>query len=582
MKKLLPLIIVGLASIIVCAYWWRPHEEIPTALRLSVENVVESFDPAKAYSDDAFTIMAQVLEPLYQYHYLKRPYEVMPLVAEGMPEISNDGKTYTIHVKAGVFYHPHLAFRGKVRELHAEDFVLALKRIAFKPLASPFRPFFAETISGFKEFGEIVGDDWRKLRLTPLSGVFAKDMKLTFKLTRPEPNLIYYLAMVALSPVPWEVLEQQGNDLSRVLVGTGPYEYQGFTRQRYDLTAFDKHREEFYPTTGDRYANVQKLLSNSRERIPFVQDVSFEVLPSEDDRWRSFQHGEIDILSVPRGMLPLVLGDGENGRRSLESRGIQVKHFPVQALRWLAFNMNDPVWGSNVNLRRAVAHGIDIEAYIALLSQKTNLKAHSLLVPGLPGYDPSSSLPFRYDLEEAKKLMTQAGHPNGQGLKPLRYSTRGNQEANLSEAKFLAEQLARLGIKMETEVLSFTDFLRKGRAGELQFFTDNWLFDYPDGENILQLLVGANAPGVNKACYHSPQVDQMYARLRMSEGEDEKIRLMGLIEEQVLQDVPWIPLMYESSYVLLAPHVYNYRKSSVARNYVKYIKLGPRHATGAD
>lgn len=576
MKKLIPLIVVGTLSIIVAFVWYfRPKMRVPSNLELSLENVVESFDPALAYSDDALSVMAQVLEPLYQYHYLKRPYEVVPLVAEGLPEISRDGKKYVIRLKSGIFYHGHPAFEGKVRELDAHDLVMAVKRIAFKPLNSPFSSFFSETILGFREFGEEVGSDWTKLNSTQLKGVEAEGSIVTLHLTRQEPNLIYYLAMAALSPIPWEIIEHHHNDLSKVLVGTGPYEYLGASDQSHRLHMFDKYREDFYPTTGDRYANIQKLLSNSREKIPFIKEVNFHVIPSEEGRWKAFHEGRIDILAVPRGMLPKVLSTGEFGKAELESRGIQVKHFPVQALRWLGFNMRDQIWGKNLKLRQAIAHAIDTESYINLLSQKTNLKAHSLLVPGLPGYNPSSSLPFKFNLNKAKDFLTQAGFPDAKGLPTLRYSTRGNQEANITEAKFLQEQLSKIGIKVEIEVISFTDFLKKGRAGELQFFTDNWFFDYPDGENILQLLVGSNAPGINKSGYQNNQVDTWYNELRVTSEPIEKIQLMGLIEEQVSKDLPWIPMMYESSYVLLAPHVRNYRKSAVARNYVKYLKLGP-------
>lgn len=576
MKKLIPLIVVGSLTILVSLGWYfRPQARVPQNLELSLENTVESFDPALAYSDDALSVMAQVLEPLYQYHYLKRPYEIIPLVASSLPEISRDGKTYTLSIQSGVFFHAHPAFNGKVRELGAEDVVMALKRIAYRPLNSPFRSFFAETMVGFQEFGDAVGDDWRKLRTTELRGATARGLELTLRLSREEPNLIYYLAMAALAPIPWEVIEHQENDLSKILVGTGPYEYLGLSKSAHRLQMFDKYREDFYPTTGDRYANIQKLLSNSRERIPFIKEVNFHVLPTEEGRWKAFHDELIDILSVPRGMLPKVLGDGEFGKAALEKQGTQVKHFPVQALRWLGFDMRDPIWGKNLNLRRAIAHAIDTDGYIALLSQKTNLKAHSLLVPGLPGYDPSSSLPFSYDLDKARDFLAAAGYPEGKGLPVLRYSTRGNQEANITEAEFIREQLAKLGIKMEIEIISFTDFLKKGRAGQLQFFTDNWFFDYPDGENILQLLVGDNAPGINKSGYKNAKVDEWYHELRVTSEPLEKIRLMTLIGDQVIADLPWIPMMYESSYVLLAPHVHNYRKSSVVRNYVKYIKLGP-------
>ncbi|MBY0515599.1 MAG: hypothetical protein K2P81_01735 [Bacteriovoracaceae bacterium] len=574
MKKLIPLFVVGFLSLaVVLVYQLRPQKIAPDYLQLSVENEVSTFDQTLAYSDDAFTVMSQVLEPPFQYHYLKRPYEVMPLIAENVPEVSDDGKTYSFKLKSGIFFHPHPSFGGKLRELHAEDFALALKRIAFEPIKSPFRSFFLETLVGFKEFGQMVGDDWRKLKTSPLSGLKISGQNITLKLLRQEPNLIYYLALSALAPLPWEVVEYHKNDLSHTLVGTGPYQYLGFTNKTYQLQTFDQYREDFYPASGDRYANTQDLLKSSKEKIPFVRFANFHVLSTEEERWDAFMQKKIDLLAVPKGLLSRLLGNAGKLRNELEESGVQIKHFPVQALRWLAFDMRDPVWGKNLKLREAVAHGIDVEAYIELMSQKTNLKAHSLMVPGLPGYDPSSSLPYHYDLAKAKQLMIEAGYPNGEGLKELEYATRGNQDVNIVEATFIQEQLAKLGIKVKFKVLTFNEFLSQGRAGKLQFFTDNWLFDYPDGENILQLLVGSNAPGINKAGYSNPKVDQLYSTLRITTDAQEKIHLMEQIQEIVMKDLPWIPLMYESSYVLLAPHVKNYRKSSVARNFVKYIKL---------
>ena len=71
----------------------------PTVLRLALDNPVESFDPAKVYSDDLLVMSAQVMEPLYQYHYLKRPYEIQPLVAEGSPLVENKGTIYKIKIQ---------------------------------------------------------------------------------------------------------------------------------------------------------------------------------------------------------------------------------------------------------------------------------------------------------------------------------------------------------------------------------------------------------------------------------------------------------------------------------------------------
>ena len=105
------------------------------------------------------------------------------------------------------------------------------------------------------------------------------------------------------------------------------------------------------------------------------------------------------------------------------------------------------------------------------------------------------------------------------------------------------------------------------------FFTDNWLFDYPDGENILQLLVSTNFPGVNKSGYSNPKVDALYTTLKETSNVDVKDKIFHEMEEIVFQDLPWIPMMYESSFVVQYPELKNFRKSSMIRNYVKYLKI---------
>ena len=105
------------------------------------------------------------------------------------------------------------------------------------------------------------------------------------------------------------------------------------------------------------------------------------------------------------------------------------------------------------------------------------------------------------------------------------------------------------------------------------FFTDNWLFDYPDGENILQLLVSSNFPGVNKSAYSNAKIDDLYNELKQTSNLDQRDKIIHQMEEIVFDDLPWIPMMYESSFVIQYPEIKNFRKSSIIRNYVKYLKL---------
>ena len=578
MKKRTILIVIALISLIgLGLIVWKKlkfQSLSPSLLSLSLDNAFDSLDPSKAYSDDSLIVSSQVLEPLYQYHYLKRPYEIQPLVAAELPLFEQKGLVLKIKLKNKIIYHDHAVFKGKTRYLKAEDFVNQFKRLAMESLKSPARSLFSGLVLGFDDYGKKINENWTKIKTTPLEGVVAMDdQTLVIKMSRPEPNMIYYLALNFAVPVPWELLVAEENKLDKVLVGTGPYEYTGFVSNYFGMKKFLKYRLDYYPSSGDRYANVEKLLVSSKEKIPFIDEVRFYVTSQEEERWAMFLKRDIDLLTVPKTFIPKLYDANGELSPELKSKDIILKHFPILANRWLSFNMKDPLLGKNDFLRRAIAYAIDYSKYVQVLSQNTNLRANSILVPGISGYLPAKDFRFKYDPVLAKEYLRQAGFDKPEKMPTIIYSTRGNQSIHLMEADFIKKHLEAIGLKVQIEVLTFPDFIRKGRAGELMFFTDNWLFDYPDGENILQLLVSRNFPGVNKSAYSNPRIDALYDELKTTSNLDLRDAIIQQMEEIVFNDLPWIPMMYESSFVLQYPEIKNFRKSSIIRNYVKYLKL---------
>ena len=577
MRKSTILLAVLVAGLIFATVWsWKHLRFAPissTTLRLSLDSNVESLDPAKAYSDDSLFVSAQVLEPLYQYHYLKRPFEVQPLIADGLPQFFEKGTLVKVKIKKGVYFHPHEAFGEKPRELKVQDFVTQFKRLALSELKSPARGLFHGLVVGFDDYDKKINGDWKKIESVPLAGMqVVDDYTLNIRLTKSEPNMIYYLALNFIVPVPWELVNFYNNHMDTVLIGTGPYRYTGFQDQYYGMEKFRDYREDFYPTAGDRYANVQNLLDSSKEKIPFIDNVRFYV-SQESERWEKFFDHEIDLLTVPKTMIAKLYGTNGELNPEITKSGVELKHFPILANRWLAFNMKDPLLGPNQHLRRAIAYAIDYAGYIQVISQNTNLRANSILVPGISGYLPAKDFRFKYDPALAKEYLKMAGFTNPEKMPTITYSTRGNLEINLVEAEFVKKQLEAIGLNVKIQALSFSDFLTKGRAGELQFFTDVWLFDYPDGENILQLLVSGNFPGINKSAYSNPRIDELYLQLKETTNMDQRDKIIHQMEEIIFDDLPWIPMMYESSFVLQYPDIKNFRKSSIIRNYVKYLKI---------
>ncbi|MEX1099134.1 MAG: ABC transporter substrate-binding protein, partial [Bacteriovoracaceae bacterium] len=360
------------------------------------------------------------------------------------------------------------------------------------------------------------------------------------------------------------------NDLSKVVVGTGPFYLAQVSQEKLVFKKNQNYRDEFYPSAGDRYANTQDLLTSSTERLPFLERVVFYFIDDEERRWEAFIDGKIDILSVPKKFLVKITEGDPDIEELLRQKEIKLKHFSSISSRWLGFNMSDPVLGKNLELRKALAHAIDYDGYIALMSNNTNLRANSIFNPGIPGYDPSHQMSYDYDLDKARAHLEKSGFSPGELT--LTYTTRSNQQINYEEAEFIKNQLGKIGVNLKINVVQFSEFLARGRAGELQFFTDSWIYDYPDAENLAQLLVSSNSPGINKSAYNNLQVDKLYSELSKTLDKDKRRALMAKIENFVDKEIPWVMLMFESSYILHYPNIKNFRKSYFIRNHLKYLK----------
>tara|TARA_B100001971_G_scaffold215193_1_gene260079 strand:+ start:165839 stop:167563 length:1725 start_codon:yes stop_codon:yes gene_type:complete len=573
MRKILPLILLGFVA---CGYFFYVKKNAffskrENKLKIVVFNKVKTLDPAIAFNDDLLKIISQSYETLYQYHYLKRPYEVIPGLAAEMPKITNNGTRYEIKIKDDIYYHDREGIYTAPRKVKAQDFINSIKRLAFKPLKSTGTWLFSGKIKGFNEFSDKVGDSFENFFSTDIEGLKAPDDNtLIIELTRPEPNMLYFLSMYFTTPLPQKALVYFDNDLSKNIYGTGPYLLKELEEMKIVLEKNPKFHLEHYPSTGDRYANTQKLLTSSTLELPFIEEIEIKVIENEEDRWNALINGDIDILSIPKKYLVKITEGDKELNTLLQEKGIKVKHFSKLSSRWLSFNMQDPVVGKNKNLRLAIAHGIDFSQYIRLLSNNTNLGANSIFNPSIPGYNPSHQMSYKYNLEKAKDYLKKAKLPKDF---VLTYYTRGKSDVHFDEADFIKNELEKIGLKVKISALDFSEFLRKGRAGELQFFTDVWIYDYPDAENVIQLLISKNTPGINKSAYTNKEVDLLYDQLSKTLDREKRYELMYKVEDIVDQEVPWIMMMFESSYILHYDYIKNFRKSYFIKNHFKYLKI---------
>lgn len=559
---------------------WNSHETSKPRkiVHIPLSDQVASLDPANAYDTISASVVHQIYEPLYEYHYLKRPYTLQPLLADSMPEVSEDGTVYTIKIKENVAYHddPSLA-ESKNRTVKAKDFINQIKRLAYIPTRSSGWWLFDNKVVGLNEFREKAKTlkDFETLEVEGLKA--PNDHTLIIKLKRPYPQLTSVLAMSFTAPLPMTTIKYYDNILNLNTIGTGPFELEEWNKMsNVKLSRFDKYRAATYPTQGDRHAHIKGLLKDAGKTIPFVDGVEFHVIKEAQTRWLNFKGEKIDYLVIPKDNYGTAIDETGEITPELEEQNVQLEVFPTLTYWWLSFNMRDPIVGGkeNIDLRRAIAHAIDQERYIRVFTNNIGQKANSIYPPGIPGYDPSAQLPYEYNLETARKYLKKAGYPEGKGLPALKYEVRGASATNRQQAQFVKNQLNKIGIDVDIQTNTFPGFLEKARNGKLQFWQDGWALDYPDAENVLQLLYSKHhAPGPNATFFSNKKFDKLFEKLKLLPEGDEKKAIMIKLEQIIHENLPWIMQYYSRNYILMHGHLKNYRHSDLIYNTLKYLKL---------
>lgn len=545
-------------------------------LKVPLSGEVSTLDPANAYDTISAVVVYQLYEQLYEYHYLKRPYTVTPLLAESLPMVSSDNLTYTIKLKKNIVYHPHPVFEGKKRFVIAQDFITQIKRLAYIPTNSNGSWLFSGKIEGIDQWRKNVGSDFEKFKAMDIPGLSAPDdHTLVIKFIKPYPQVLYALAMSFVSPLPLEVVEFHDNILNNVEIGTGPFVLNPKSNMsNLKLQKFDSYREIRYPAQGDRLAYSKGLLNDAGKKLPFIDGIHFKIIKESQTRWLNFMSGKIDYLDIPKDNYETAIDPNRELTEELKKKNIKLQIYPSLTYWWLSFNMNDSIVGKNKNLRMAIAHAINFDQYITMFTNNIGQRANSIFPPGIPGYSPGSKLPYDFNIDKAKKYLAAAGYPEGKGLPVLNFDIRGTSATNRQQAEFIQKQLETIGIKLNIISNTFPSFLSKVKNGKLQFWQDGWSLDYPDVENVLQLLYSMNhSPGPNVTFYTNPEFDKLFKELKLLPDGPKKFRIMRDLEKMVLDDMPWVMQYYTRKYVLYHDRLKNFRPSDLIYNNFKYLRL---------
>jgi ABC-type transport system substrate-binding protein len=555
------------------------------------------FDPAAAHDLYSGSIEQALFETLLTYDYLARPAKVVPLTADALPTISDNGKTYTIKVRKGIYFSPDPAFKGKKRELIAEDYAYSLKRLIDPKLRGPWAWLLEGKIVGL----DALAADAKK------TGKFDYDAKvagletpdrytLVIRLNHTDYNLPYVLAHEPTSAVAREVIETYADEAGRAManpVGTGPYVLKQWVRSsRIVLEANPDYRGFMWDFKSTDPADLKLIAEMKGKKMPQVGRIEVSIIEEDQARLLAFQNGELDIMNLEGPLAPNVL-DGDKLKPELAKKGVKLSRFVDPEISYHFWNMQDPVIGGytkeRIALRRAMAMAYNNVEEIKVVRNGQAVEINYPIPPGVVGHDPAYKGGIQFDPAGANALLDRFDYkkgadgwrtqPNGDRL-VIRYASRpdslGRQQDELWK-----KALDSIAIRMEVQKDKFPELLKLERQCKLMMRTAAWIADYPDAENFMQLLYSKNIGQSNNACAKIPEYDKLYEQSIRMPDSPERNRIYHEMTKLIEAYTPWRLNIARYRNMLTQPHVLGYRKHPILHAEWKYIDVAPKGISGA-
>lgn len=665
-------VLLGAALLAGCdgSPWNNPYPASQDGANIFYSSFAERpkhLDPVQSYSENEYVFLAQIYQPPLQYHYFRRPYELVPFGATEVPRAAffdskgrrlpddADAKSvaysdYVIRIRPGILYQPHPAFAADeqgnllyhnlkpgdldgihalgdfkkqgTRELTAADYVHQIKRLAHPRLHSPILELMSGYIVGLKELADALGtaekglpaDGFLDLTRFELEGAQVLD-RYTYRIRvrGKYPQFVYWLAMPFFSPVPPEAerfyaqpgMAQKNITLDWFPIGTGPYMLTvNDPNRRMVLERNPNFKGEVYPDEGAPGDAGAGLLADAGKPLPFIDKVVFSLEKEQIPYWNKFLQGYYDASGIASDTFDqavqftvqgdIALSDG------MRERGIKLQTAVATSVFYLGFNMLDPVVGGYDErarkLRQAISIAVDQEEFISIFQNGRGIPAQGPVPPGIFGYregreginpyvyDWVDGAPRRKSIEYARQLLAEAGYPDGRDAgtgQPLlvNLDTTATGVGSKSRLDWYTKQFERLGVQLAVRATDYNRFQDKLRKGNVQLYFLGWNADYPDPENFLFLLHGAQSKvrtaGENASNYANPEFDRLFEQMKHMYNSPERQAIIDRMVEIARHDAPWVWSFFPKDYTLHHAWVYNRKPNQMAQNGLKYQRIDP-------
>jgi peptide/nickel transport system substrate-binding protein len=400
-------------------------------------------------------------------------------------------------------------------------------------------------------------------KVDPATGFTAvNDSTFRLRLIRPFHPILGILSMPYCSVVPHEAVERYGRDFRRHPCGTGPFCFKYWDEGQALILVRNPHYFE---------------RDSQGRRLPYLDALKFTFVSSKATEFLLFMQGQLDYMKN----LDVSYKDEivtKSGKLKQEFRGkviLSKKPFlNTEYLGFLVDTTNPLIAHSPVRLKKfrlAVNYGFDRAKIAMYLKNDVVTPAYGGFVPaGLPAFDSTRVRGYRYDPEKARRLLKEAGFPEGRGLPAV---TLSSTEQYADIANFVASQLQEIGIHVNVNIEQIGMLREMAAKSRAPFFRADWMADYPDAESFLTCFYGKNPAPPNYSRFSNPLFDHLYEKALAENRDSARYRLYQRMDSIVVANAPVVPVYYDESVVFLHPWVKGFVNNSMALLDLRRVRI---------
>lgn len=542
-------------------------------LKFGSSGVIKSLDPALGADLVSRNMCGILYDTLLQYDYPAIPYKLEPSMLAEMPLISDDGKTYRFKLRNDLYFHDSKAFKSKSeRKITSDDVIFSFKRIIDSSMNSPVYWIFRNKIKGIEDF--------RRATATPCNGDYPEleglkkidDSTFEIILKSPDYRFLYFLALPHCGIVSEKAVRNDPFHFSSNPVGSGAFQLKKWQKgYKIAFERFPDYRTEYFPAAA--------APADRKRKLPLADKMTFYIFKRNSAAWLMFLQKHLDMAVLDKDNLDILNSKDGSLPDDLKKRDIHLYRTPSFELRYVGFNFRDPLLANNHKLRMALSCAYNLPRRLQHYKGQL-LPAPGPIAPGVAGSDPDWQNPYSYDLARAKKLLAEAGFPEGTDPSTgepltLTFDLNGTTATHHQLGELMVSDMAKIGVRIIPVLNSSPRFFAKLASGQIQLFYLSWAGDYPDAENFLQLFYGPNAGSCNRTSYRNAQFDAMFKKIIPMPDSPERTALYRQMSDFITNETPWIFDGIPVNYQLTHDCIENFVPFNFNFNYHKYLSKKP-------